>query len=100
MRKSTLISLATVLLNMEKLARVSFSVVRVRAVLAFGAGVGDKKFAYFLDNIIFYLCNIRNEAVAEGALRSLVARPLVVKLASFFFICRRYHFMAFFLVLF
>lgn len=87
------------LLNMEKFAWVSLSIMWVRAVLALSAGIGEKKFAYFLDNIILYLCNIRNEAVAKGALRPFIARPLVVKLTSFFFICCGYHFMTFFLVL-
>lgn len=98
MRKTAVIALATMLLNVEKFAWVSLSIVRVWAVLTFRARIGKEKFAYFLDNKILYLCNIRNEAMAECALRTLGTGAFVVKLTPFFFICRRYHFLGFFLV--
>lgn len=76
------------LLNVEKFARVTLGVMRVRTLLSLVARIRQKKFAYFLNKKILYLCNIRNEAVAKSALRTLVTSTLVVKLTPFFFICR------------
>ena len=86
------------LLNVEKFARVTLGVMRVRTLLSLVARIRQKKFAYFLNKKILYLCNIRNKTMAEGALRTFITGSFVVKLTPFFFICRRYHFMGFFLL--
>lgn len=87
MGKSALETLAAMLLNVEKFAWITSSVVGIGAVLSLRTGIREKKFAYFLKYGITYLCNIRNEAVAEGALRALIAGSSIIKLTSFFFIC-------------
>ncbi len=86
------------LLNVVKFARVTLGVMGVRAVLSSVARIRQKKFAYFLNKKILYLCDIRNKAVAESALGTFVTSAFVVKLTPFFFICRGYQFMHFFLV--